>query len=65
MGFQIPYAMPWGLSYHGAPPFAPPVTREGELDYLRGLAQSMKDDLKDIGARIQEIKSRKGGEVKT
>jgi len=59
MGFQMPYAAPWGMPYYGASPSAPQVTREGELDYLGGIAQSMRDDLKGIEARIQEIESKK------
>jgi len=40
-------------------PFAPQMTREQELDYLKSLAKSMRDDLKEIGGRIQEIESKK------
>jgi hypothetical protein len=58
IGSQIPCAAPWGTPYYQAYPFAPQVTREEELDYLRGLAQSMSDDLKEIEARIQQIESR-------
>ena len=65
MGFQMPYGVPWGLSYHRAPSLAPQVTPEGELDYLKDLVQSMRDDLKDIEARIQEIENKKRSEVKT
>ena len=59
MGFPMPYAAPQGVPYHGAPPFAPQITREEELDYLKGLTQSMRDDLKNIEARIQQIESKK------
>jgi len=55
----MPYAMPWGIPYGGAYPFAPEITREEELDYLKGLAQSMRDDLKEIEARIQQVESEK------
>jgi len=58
-GFPMPYAMPWGIPYGGAYPFAPEITREEELDYLKGLAQSMRDDLKEIEARIQQVESEK------
>jgi len=33
--------------------------REQELDHLKGLAQSMRDDLKEIENRVQEIESKK------
>jgi hypothetical protein len=54
-----PHAVPRGMPYYGASPFSPAISREGELDYLKGLAQSMSDDLKEIEARIQEIESEK------
>ena len=59
IGFRIPYAEPWDVSYHGDFPFAPQITREKEFDYLKSLAKSMRDDLKDIEARIHEIQSKK------
>ena len=59
VGAKVPYAMPWGLSYHGTTPFTPPVTRELELGYLRGLAQWMRKDLQEIEARIERIESNK------
>ena len=59
MGFHMPYAAPRGESYYGAPPFVPQVSREEELDYLKGLTQSMRDDLKKIETRIQQIESKK------
>ena len=58
-GFSMPYAAPWGVPYYGAPSFAPGMPREEELGYLQGLAQSMKDDLKEIEERIQQIESEK------
>ena len=59
MGFRMPYAVPRGIPYYGAPPFGSPIAREEELDYLKTLAQSMRDDLKEIEARIQQIESKK------
>jgi hypothetical protein len=53
------YAIPWGMPYRGAYPFSPVISRQDELDYLKGLAQSMGDDLKEIEARIQEIENEK------
>ena len=57
-GFSTPYAVPWAVPYYGVPPFAPQITRQEELDYLRNLANSMRDDLREIEARIQEIESK-------
>ena len=57
-GFQTAYATPWGIPYYEDIPFIPQVTGEGELDYLKGLAKSMRDDLKEIEARMQQIESR-------
>ena len=60
MGFHMPYpyAAPRGIPYHGAPPFSPQIAREGELDYLKGLSKSMRNDLKEIEARMQQIESK-------
>ncbi len=57
-GFHTPYAAPWGAPYYGAPPYTPQVPREEELDYLKGLSQSMRNDLEEIEARIQQIGSK-------
>ena len=59
-GFHMPYpyGAPWGMPYRGSPPFVPQITQEEELDYLKGLAQSVRDNLKDIEMRIQQIDSK-------
>jgi hypothetical protein len=57
--FSVRYPVPWGIPYRGAPLFAPQIIRAEELDYLKNLAKSMRDDLKEIGGRIQEIESKK------
>ena len=59
MGLRMPHA-PWGtMPYYGSPPpFTPGISREEELDYLKGLAQSMTKDLEDIEARIKEVESK-------
>jgi len=59
MGFHAPYAAFRGMPYYEAPPFAPQISRGEELDYLKGLTQSMRADLKEIEARIQQIESNK------
>ena len=58
-GFHMPYAAPWRMPYGGVPSFAPEVARKEELEYLEGLAQSMREDLKEIEERIQQIESKK------
>jgi len=59
MGFHMPYATPRGTPYYRTPPPMPAMAREEELDYLKGLAQSMRNDLKEIETRVQEIDSKK------
>lgn len=63
MPYGYPYAggAPYGV-YGGAPmaapgagPYAPQMTREQELDFLRGQAEAIKDQLEQIGARIREL----------
>jgi len=59
MRLAVPYAVPSGIPYYGVPPFAPQIAREEELDYLKGLAQTMREDLEEIEERIQQIESKK------
>jgi len=61
-----PYGAPWGVPSYGAEPaipgavpFAPQVTREQELDFLKNQAQAMRGHLEQIEARIQELGSKK------
>ena len=54
------FGMPWGMPYYGAVtpsamPFAPQVTREQELDFLKNEAQAMRGQLEQIEAKIQEL----------
>jgi len=56
------YGMPWGMPYYetgpaalGTVPFAPRMTREQELDFLKNQAQVMREHLEQIGARIQKL----------
>jgi prefoldin subunit 5 len=39
----------------GAGPYAPQMTREQELDFLRSQAESIKSQLEQIDARIKEL----------
>jgi len=67
-GAAYPGAMPYG--YGGAPmgtmpgpptgtpgadPYAPQMTREQELDFLRSQAEAIKGQLEQIDARIKEL----------
>jgi hypothetical protein len=58
MRFRAPYTLPWGIPYYGALPFVPQITRQEELDYLKSLAQSMREDLEELETRIQKIEAR-------
>jgi hypothetical protein len=46
------YGLPW------ATPFAPPMTREQELDFLKTQAQGMRGQLEQIEARIEQLGSK-------
>jgi hypothetical protein len=54
-----PGAMPYG--YAGAPmgaaPYAPQMTREQELDFLKSQADAIKGQLEQIDARIKELET--------
>jgi len=43
----------------GAVPFAPQITREQELGFLKDQADMVKQQLKDIDSRIQELQAKK------
>jgi hypothetical protein len=49
------YGTPAGAP--GAMPFAPQMTREQELDFLKTQAQGMRGQLEQIEARIQQLGS--------
>ena len=57
--YSSPWAMPYG--YAGAPvgadPYAPQMTREQELDFLRSQAEAVKGQLEQIDARIKELET--------
>jgi len=57
-GSQMPYAAPWSTPYYRTPPLTPELTREEELNYLKGLAQSLRKDLEEIETRVQEIEGK-------
>jgi len=63
-GTAYPGAMPYG--YAGAPmgatpgtdPYAPQMSREQELDFLRNQAGVIKGQLEQIDARIKELETK-------
>jgi hypothetical protein len=56
-----PYGGGWGAPYYGwqpaygAGPYAPPMTREDELEILREEASAVKAQLDEIEARIKGL----------
>jgi len=57
-----PYAVPF---YGAAPapwaaPYAPQMTREQELDFLKEEAEAVKEQLTEIEARIRELETKEG-----
>ncbi|MGB2798898.1 MAG: DUF5320 domain-containing protein [Dehalococcoidia bacterium] len=58
------YAGAWGVPYGsaatpGAVPFAPQMTKEQELDFLRNQAEVIGEQLEDIENRIRKLSSEK------
>jgi len=48
--------MPYGAAATpGAMPFAPQMTREQELDFLRNEAEAAREQLEQIEARIRDL----------
>ncbi len=43
------------MPYYRMNPFLPGITPGEELDYLKGLSQSLKEDLKEIEEKIQKL----------
>jgi len=57
---RIRYGYPYygaGPITPGAVPFAPQMTREEELDFLKNQAQAMRGQLEQIESRIQQLGS--------
>jgi hypothetical protein len=42
----------------GAAPFAPEMTREQELDFLKSQADTIKSQLEQIAARMRELETK-------
>ena len=56
-GAPLPWPY-WKPTSYGAP-FAGPMTREQELDFLKTEAEALKGQLKEIEARVQELSTKK------
>ena len=61
------YGGAWAAPSYGGPavapgttPFAPQMTREQELDFLKSQAQAAKGQLGEIEARISELEAEEG-----
>lgn len=59
-----PYGGAWAAPFYGGPaaasgatPFAPQMTREQELDFLKNQAQAAKGQLEEIETRISELEA--------
>ncbi len=55
--YAYPGARPYGYEWApmGADPYAPQMTREQELDFLKSQADAIKGQLEQINARIKEL----------
>ena len=62
------YGGAWGMPYYGAPhygwpepygatPYAPQMSRQEELEFLRGEANTIKAQLDEIETRIKSLES--------
>ena len=57
-GFGYGYGRGYGFGRgFGFAPYAPSMTKEQELDFLKNQAQEMKSQLEQIEARIQQLGS--------
>jgi len=63
-GYGMPSGTGYGYPYYGQPatpgaaPFAPQMTREQELDFLKSQAQAVKSQLEQIGSRMRELEAK-------
>jgi hypothetical protein len=55
---RAPYALPYYGAY-GLGPFAPRITREQEMEFLKSEAQAMRDELKELETRIAQLSEEK------
>jgi hypothetical protein len=61
---HVPYYGGPAMPFYGAPypyfrtsPYAPQITREQELDFLRSQAEAIREELEQIDARIKELET--------
>jgi len=55
-GYAPYYGESWGMPY-GTPSFAPQMTYEQELDFLRSEEETVKEQLGQIEARINKLET--------
>ena len=55
---RVNYAFPRYATY-GFGPFAPRVTREQELEFLKGQAEALRDELKELETEIIKFSAEK------
>jgi len=61
------YATPGATPFYGGPaatlgvtPFAPQMTKEQELDFLRNEAEAVREQLEEIEARMRNLEAKEG-----
>lgn len=63
-GYGMPSGTGYGYPYYGQPatpgvaPFAPQMTREQELDFLKSQAQAVKGQLEQMESRMRELEAK-------
>jgi hypothetical protein len=60
-GYAYPYHGP-GLLFPGAGPFAPRMSREQETAFLKSEAESLREHLKELEARIEQLTTKSNKE---
>ena len=56
---QTPYPYAGMPAAYGPTPFAPQMSREQELDFLRNQAEAIKEQLEQVESRIRDLESEK------
>ena len=57
-GYAYRYYGP-GSSFPGIAPFAPHISREQEIDFLKSEAEALKEHLKELESRIGQLSTEK------
>ena len=55
---RAPYAYP-GYGAYGFRPFVPRMSREQELEFLKGQAEALRDELKELETEIEKLSAEK------